>query len=49
MNTSQRYPNGKGDLSFYWASGSRFIRLTFRGPEDDEFLKEYLTLYPSAL
>jgi hypothetical protein len=49
MNTSQRYPNGDGDLSFYWASGSRFIRLTFRGPEDDEFLKEYLTLYPSAL
>jgi hypothetical protein len=49
MNTLWRYPDGGGDLHFYWASGNRFVQVTFHAPEDDEFLKEYLALYPSAL
>lgn len=49
MDTSMRYPNGGGDLSFYWASGTRFIQVTFHFSEEDEFLKEYLAQYPSTL
>jgi hypothetical protein len=49
MNTMMRYPDGHGDLYFSWASGSKLVQVTFRGPEEDEFLKEYLALYPSDL
>jgi len=49
MNTLMRYPDGAGELRFYWASGSKFVEVTFPGPEEDEFLKEYLALYPSDL
>jgi hypothetical protein len=49
MNTLMRYPNGGGDLCFYWASGNRFVQVTFHASEEDEFLNEYLALYPSAL
>jgi hypothetical protein len=49
MNTLIGYPNGDGDLYFYWASGSRFVQVTFHATEEDEFLKEYLILYPSTL
>lgn len=49
MNRLMRYPNGGGDLYFYWASGNWFVRITFNVSEDDEFLKEYLTRYPSTL
>lgn len=49
MNTLVRGPNGDGQLYFYWASGSRFVWVTFQGSEDDEFLKEYLAGYPSTL
>jgi hypothetical protein len=49
MNTLMRYPNGDGDLYFYWASGNRFVEVRFHAPEEDEFLKEYLALYPSTL
>jgi hypothetical protein len=49
MDTSMRYPNGGGDLYFYWASGTRFVQVRFFGPEDDEFLREYLARYPSDL
>jgi hypothetical protein len=49
MNTLMRYPDGAGDLYFYWASGSKFVQVAFRGPEEDEFLREYLELYPSDL
>lgn len=36
-------------LDFYWASGSRFVDVSFWAAEDDEFLKEYLARYPSTL
>ena len=49
MNTLSRRPDGKGELYFYWPSGSRFVLVTFQGSEDDEFLKEYLAGYPSTL
>lgn len=49
MNTTMRYPNGVGDLYFYWASGSRFVLLRFHADQEDEFLKEYLARYPSTL
>jgi hypothetical protein len=49
MNTLWRFPNGDGDLYFYWASGNKFLQVTFHGPEEDEFLNEYLALYPSSL
>jgi hypothetical protein len=49
MNALMRDPNGRGQLYFYWVSGSRFVWVTFQGSEDDEFLKEYLTGYPSTL
>ncbi len=49
MNTLMRGSNGDGQLYFYWASGSRFVRVTFQGAEDDDFLKEYLAGYPSTL
>jgi hypothetical protein len=49
MNTSMRYPNGGGDLYFYWASHNRFVQVTFHDAEEDEFLEEYLALYPSTL
>lgn len=41
-------PGGE-PLSFFWASGSRVVRVTFLASEDDEFLKEYLIWYPSTL
>jgi hypothetical protein len=49
MNTVMRYPNGGGDLFFYWASGNRFVWVTFHFLEQDEFLEDYLALYPSSL
>jgi hypothetical protein len=49
MNTVMRYPDGGGDLFFYWASENRFVQVTFHGPEQDEFLEDYLALYPSVL
>jgi hypothetical protein len=49
MNTLMRYPNGGGDLYFYWASGNWFVKVTFDAAEEDEFLKEYLVRYPSTL
>ncbi|MFZ0579862.1 MAG: hypothetical protein WBY69_23730 [Candidatus Acidiferrales bacterium] len=49
MNTTMRYPNGLGDLYFYWASGSRFVQVKFHADEEDAFFKEYLALYPSTL
>ena len=49
MNSVMRYPNGGGDLFFYWASRNRFVQVTFHGPEQDDFLEDYLALYPSSL
>ncbi len=49
MNTLMHPPNSGGDLYFYWASGNRFVEVTFPGPEEDESLKEYLALNPSTL
>jgi hypothetical protein len=49
MNTIMRYPDGTGNLYFYWVSGNRFVLVRFFGPEDDEFLAEYLKLHPSTL
>jgi hypothetical protein len=49
MNTLEGSPNGGGNLYFYWASRNWFVKVTFNVSEDDEFLKEYLALYPSAL
>lgn len=49
MNTLTRHSSGGGDLCFYWASGNRFVQVTFHASEQDEFLKEYLARYPSTL
>ena len=49
MNRVMRYPNGGGDLYFYWASTNRFVQVTFHGPDVDEFLEECLALHPSTL
>lgn len=46
----QRHLSPRGEpLYFFWASGSRTVRVTFWASEDDEVLKEYLIWYPSTL
>jgi len=49
MYTGMRYPDGSGELSFYWPSGQRTILIRFARDEDGEFLREYLQLHPSSL
>lgn len=49
MNTVMRDPKGGGDLFFYWASRNRFVFVRFADIEQDEFLRQYLLLYPSDL
>ena len=34
---------------YFWQSGDKVISVSFAGNEEDEFLKEYLTKYPSSL
>ena len=38
-----------GNLCFFWASGNFNVLVHFYGPEEEEFLKEYLAQYPSSL
>jgi len=33
----------------YWASTNRVIVLHYSGQEDDEFVRQYLDIYPSSL
>lgn len=34
---------------FYWPSGNKVVQIRFNGPEEDEFLEEYLKRHPSSL
>jgi hypothetical protein len=36
------------DVYIRWTSGHTYVRLRFYGPEDDEFLRQYLAKYPSG-
>ncbi|HEV2342351.1 MAG TPA: hypothetical protein VGS15_11180 [Candidatus Acidoferrales bacterium] len=48
-NTAWRYPDGRGDLYYYWASGQYAITVRICAPtSDDLFLQAYLEKYPSS-
>jgi hypothetical protein len=46
INTSSSVAGG---LDFYWPSRTKTVLIHFYVPEDDTFLKEYLTLHPSSM
>lgn len=49
-NFGWRYPNGTGDLYYYWASGQYLVTVKFTGATvDDQFLQAYLEKHPSSL
>ena len=48
-NTAWRYPDGRGDLYYYWASGQYQVTVKISAPtSDDQFLQAYLEKYPSS-
>lgn len=50
QDTHMRYPDGGGTLCFHWPSGNFAVSVCYETKKvDEEFLREYLTEYPSSL